>query len=83
MEQVLDWTAATVLPEPAGMARFDRVRALLLAADLPPIPEVYELLWRYVEDRDHALSHAVDAAFSRPVFDLATALALRRAHPPR
>ena len=83
MEQTLRWTAAETLPEPVGMAQFERVRTLLINANLPPIPEVYELLWRYVEDRDHALSYAVDAAFARPTFDLMTALAIRLTHPPR
>lgn len=85
MEQTRRWTAAG----PAGadiaaelghpqLVQFDRVRALLVSTRLPPLPDVYDLLWRYVNDRDHALSHAVDMAFLRQPFDLAVVAELRR-----
>jgi len=64
----------------AGLAWFDQIRALLLVTRLPPQPEVYDLLWRYVRDDDHDLSLAIDNAISRGEFDLAAVAALRQSH---
>ena len=59
---------------------FDQIRTLLLATSLPPRPEVYDLLWRYVRDENHYLSLAVDCAITNGALDLAAVTALRRAH---
>jgi diguanylate cyclase len=73
--------AETGVPSPAtGLAWFDQIRALLLAQRLPPQPEVYDLLWRYVRDEDHGLCLAVDRAIALGGFDLAAVLELRRTH---
>ena len=82
VEQANDWIAAGPAAEDVAheLAQSRRVKMLLEQSGLPAIPEVYELLWRYVADRDHALSHAVDVALSLGTFDLATVAALRGQH---
>ncbi|MFZ4690650.1 MAG: diguanylate cyclase [Polymorphobacter sp.] len=64
----------------AGLAWFDQIRVLLLETRLPPQPEVYDLLWRYVRDENHDLSLAVDAAITSGGLDLSAVAALRRSH---
>ena len=59
---------------------FDQIRTLLLATALPPQPDVYDLLWRYVRDENHDLSLAVDTAITLGGLDLAAIAALRQAH---
>ncbi|WP_426169087.1 diguanylate cyclase [Sandarakinorhabdus sp. DWP1-3-1] len=59
---------------------FDQVRGLLVATRLPPLPDIYELFWRYVRDEDHDLSLAVDSAIALGDLNLAGVAALRRAH---
>ena len=72
-------TAGTV-PDDRPMRFFSQIGTLLLAHDLPPVPDVYDLLWRYVRDDDHALSLAIDRAITQGQFGLATVGDLRRAH---
>ncbi len=64
----------------ADLAYFDQIRAVLAATALPPEPPVYDLLWRYVRDEDHALSLGIDAALASGRLDMAAIAALRRAH---
>lgn len=59
---------------------FDQIRAMLVLTRLPPQPDVYDLLWRYVRDEDHALSLAVDTAIALGGLGLAGVATLRRAH---
>lgn len=67
-------------PQIAGLAWFDQIRALLLTTGLPALPEVYDLLWRYVRDDDHDLSLAIDTAIAHGQFDLAYVAILRKKH---
>lgn len=67
-------------PVIAGLAWFDQIRPLLLSTGLPALPEVYDLLWRYVRDDDHALSLAIDTAITLGQLDLARVAVLRREH---
>jgi diguanylate cyclase len=71
---------ANLLPDKAALLWFDRIRELLVSTGLAPLPEVYDLLWRYVHDDSHELSLAVDTAIACDSFDLAAVTALRRAH---
>ena len=82
MEQANDWIAAGPAAADVAheLAQSGRVQMLLAQSGLPAIPEVYELLWRYAADSDHALSHAVDVALSLGTFDLATVAELSRQH---
>jgi len=74
-------TAATPGSDAArALVCFDQIRSLCVAHGLPPQPDIYELLWRYSRDEDHALSLAIDTAIATGDFDLATALQLRKAH---
>ncbi len=74
-------TAADAAPAAeVALQWFDQIRGLLVTTALPPQPDVYDLLWRYVRDDDHALSLAVDTAIALGGFDLAAVAALRRAH---
>lgn len=75
-----DDAAAMLLPDVAAMAWFDQVRALLVLTRLPPLPDVYDLFWRYVRDEDHDLALAVDTAIALGALDLAGVAAIRRAH---
>ncbi|PZN92621.1 MAG: hypothetical protein DCF31_15600 [Alphaproteobacteria bacterium] len=59
---------------------FDQVRALLVTTRLPPLPDVYDLFWRYVRDEDHGLSLAIDSAIAMGGLSLAGVATLRRAH---
>lgn len=59
---------------------FDRVRALMVSNRLPATPPIYELLWRYLTDDNHALAHAVDLAIVTQTLDAARATALHGAH---
>jgi len=71
----------TDLPrDKAALHWFDQIRELLLVTGLAPLPEVYDLLWRYVHDDSHDLSLAVDTAIACGSLDLAAVTALRRAH---
>lgn len=63
----------------AALARFDAVRAILVATGLPPETQVFDLLMRHVEGDDHLLSEAVEAALAVGL-DMAGVAALRRAH---
>ena len=67
-------------PDTGPMRWFNDIGALLLAHRLPPLPDVYDLLWRYVRDEDHDLSLAIDRAITESRFDLAAIADLRRAH---
>ncbi len=67
-------------PLSGPLALYDQIRGLLVLTALPPVPDVYDLLWRYVRDEDHDLSLAVDTAITLGEFDLAQVAALRRAH---
>jgi diguanylate cyclase len=69
-------------PSPAGaaMAWFDQIRTLLVATRLPPNPEVYDLLWRYVRNESPDLSLAVDQALALGELDLTAVTTLRRTH---
>lgn len=62
------------------MRFFSQIGTMLLGHDLPPVPAVYDVLWRYVRDDDHALSLSVDRAIARGQFNLAAIGDLRRAH---
>ncbi|KAB7646507.1 GGDEF domain-containing protein [Polymorphobacter fuscus] len=68
------------VPDPGPMRFFSEIGTLLLAHRLPPVPDVYDLLWRYVRDDYHALSLGVDRAIADGIFDLAAVSELRRAH---
>ena len=72
--------AVTEPPVEARLIRFDRVRDLLVATALPPVPDVYDLLWRYAGGDDFALSQAVAAAIAAGTLDLAAVAALRATH---
>ncbi|MBC7519524.1 MAG: GGDEF domain-containing protein [Sandarakinorhabdus sp.] len=63
-----------------ALAWFDQIRGVLISTQLPPQPDVYDLLWRYVRDDNHDLSLAVDTAMTLGELDLAAVAALRRAH---
>ena len=63
-----------------AMHYFSAIGALLLAHRLPPMPDVYDLLWRYVRDENHDLSLATDRAIAEGQFDLSAVSRLRRAH---
>ena len=67
-------------PDPGPMRYCTEIGTLLLGHGLPPLPDVYDLLWRYVRDEDHDLSLAVDRAIAEGGFDLAAIGELRRAH---
>ena len=69
-----------VSADPGPMRFFSQIGTLLLAHDLPPVPDVYDLLWRYVRDESHDLSLAVDRAITLKQFDLAAIGDLRRDH---
>ena len=62
------------------LVRFDRIRDLLIATNLPATPPVYELLWRYVVDDNHDLSRAVDFAIATRALDLRMAMTLHGVH---
>lgn len=64
----------------AALARFEQVRALVTAFDLPAEPPVYDLLWRYVRDEHHELSLAVDRAIAENNFNLPALMAIRFKH---
>ncbi len=64
----------------AGLVHYDAIRALLAATGLAAEPPVYDLLWRYVRDEDHALSLALDTAIAAGSLDMAMVAMLRRAH---
>lgn len=72
--------ALGIAPDPGPMRYFSDIGTLLLAHRLPPVPDVYDLLWRYVRDEDHDLSLAIDRAIADGGFDLAAIGELRRAH---
>jgi diguanylate cyclase len=71
---------ASAPPGNPALHWFDQIRPLLLATSLPPQPDVFDLLWRYVRDENHDLSLAVDTAITHGALDLAAVTALRRAH---
>ncbi|OYU14055.1 MAG: hypothetical protein CFE37_12820 [Alphaproteobacteria bacterium PA4] len=66
--------------EPGPLVHFDAIRSLLMLTRLPPVPDVYDLLWRYVRDENHALSLAVERAILVESLDLACVADLRRQH---
>ncbi len=72
--------ATDAAPDPGPMRWFSQIGTMLVAHRLPPVPDVYDLLWRYVRDEDHDLSLAVDRAITLGTFDLSTVADLRRAH---
>lgn len=72
--------AAAMGGEHPQMLLFDRVRLLLAATGLPPLPDVYDLLWRHVAGDDFRLSIAVEAALAAGTLDLAALGDLRRDH---
>lgn len=72
--------AGDTAPDVGPMRFFSQIGMLLLGHDLPPVPDVYDLLWRYVRDDDHTLSLAVDRAIAAGQFGLAAVGELRRAH---
>ena len=76
----LEAAAAAAPVDIAGLAWFDQIRGLMLSIRLPPVPDVYDLFWRYVRDEDHELSLAIDTAVTLGQLDLAAVAALRRAH---
>lgn len=61
------------------IARFDKVRELLVRTGLPPEPDIYDLFWRYAAGDDFQLRKAVDAALAAGPLDRAAVAALRRA----
>ena len=63
-----------------ALTSFDQIRSLLVITHLPPLPDVYDLFWRYVRDDDHGLSLAVDTAIALGGLTLADIAILRRAH---
>lgn len=67
-------------PDDGPMRFFTQIGLLLTAHRLPPVPDVYDLLWRYVRDEDHGLSLAIERAIALGQLDLATIGDLRRAH---
>ena len=68
------------VPDDGPMRFFSQIGTLLLSHHLPPHPDVYDFLWRYVRDDDHALSLAVDRAITLGQFDIAAVGKLRREH---
>lgn len=79
--------AAAAVPPPAelgrapgAMAWFDQIRSLLLSTGLPPEPQVYDVLWRYVRDDDHELSLAIDRAILHGDLTLGALMTLRETH---
>jgi diguanylate cyclase len=74
--------AATIdpLPDDGPMRYFSQIGVLLVAHRLPPVPDVYDLFWRYVRDEDHALSLAIERLIALEQLDLAGVADLRRAH---
>ncbi|MBC7504660.1 MAG: GGDEF domain-containing protein [Sandarakinorhabdus sp.] len=67
-------------PDTGPMRYFTEIGTLLLTHRLPPVPDVYDLLWRYVRDEDHDLSLAIDRAMTKGSFDLSVIGELRRTH---
>lgn len=67
-------------PDSGPMRYFADIGTLLLAHSLPPVPDVYDLLWRYVRDEDHDLSLTVDRAVADGRFNLSVISELRRSH---
>lgn len=59
---------------------FDRLRDLLVTTGLPPEPDVYDLLWRYIGGLEHAVTRGLDAALAAGPVTLATVKQLRRDH---
>ncbi|GEM_PF-1862679 len=84
MDLPRNWRGAT--PAAADLAveleavMFDRVRALMVSNRLPATPPIYELLWRYLTEDDHALAHAVDLAIITQTLDAQRATTLHRTH---
>jgi diguanylate cyclase len=68
------------IPDNGPMRAFAQIGALLFDHGLPPRPDVYDLLWRYVRDENHLLSLAVDRAIAAGRLDLGTVGELRRTH---
>ncbi len=66
--------------ETAALTWFDQIRTLVVNHALPPEPQVYDLLWRYVRDENHDLSLAVDRAIATDAFNLPMLLDLRVQH---
>ncbi len=66
--------------ESGPLTHFDQIRALLVITGLPPLPDIYDVLWRYVRDEDHDLSLAIDKAITLGELDIARIADLRRAH---
>jgi diguanylate cyclase len=73
-------TMVAAIPDNGPMRWFAQIGALLLDHRLPPVPDVYDLLWRYVRDENHDLSLAVDRAIEAGGLDLGVIGDLRRAH---
>jgi diguanylate cyclase len=73
-------TMVAAIPDNGPMRWFAHIGALLLDHQLPPLPDVYDLLWRYVRDENHDLSLAVDRAIAASDLDLGCIGDLRRAH---
>ena len=73
-------TMVAAIPDNGPMRWFAQIGALLLDHQLPPLPDVYDLLWRYVRDESHDLSLAIDRAIGAGGLDLGTIGDLRRAH---
>jgi len=69
--------AETHFPE---LDAFDRIRTLLTATGLRPTPSVYELFWRYIEDKNHELSRALDFALAMKTLDARMAASLHGVH---
>ncbi|MGI4876357.1 MAG: diguanylate cyclase [Janthinobacterium lividum] len=79
---------ATALAEPVAtmnvgvgdlqLGRFDRIRRLLVETGLPPLPEVYDLLWRHAGDDDERLSRMVELAIAAGALSLQVVMTLRR-----
>ncbi len=64
----------------ARLQKFDQIRAMLVTTALPPTPVIYDMFWRYLDDRNHALSRAVDLALMTGSLDQRLATALHRTH---
>lgn len=73
-------TIGAAIPDDGAMRAFARIGALLFDHGLPPRPDVYDLLWRYVRDENHLLSMVVDRAIAVGRLDLGTVGDLRRTH---
>ena len=84
MDQPREWHGATPADDDiAGeleLLVFDRIRALLVQTALPSTPPIYDLLWRYLDDGNHALSRAVDLALMTRTLNLRLAMALHQTH---